>query len=151
MIRRGLWDVFQDYASGGRILWAEKSGRFWLPSAVSNGGGGLFFTAFRRLVAVRADSCLWLRPSPRHQAGVRQLAKHLFLCGPATAPAPSSAIRRTGFSLGEGLAKLFRLISPVMKYSKPARRFREAAGSALGARIKARGKGLSGRCPLPVS
>src|SRR4029077_3003033 len=85
---------------------------------------------------------------PRRPASAPRPAEHPFLCGPATAPALSFAVRRTGFSLGESLAYKFRLVSSVKKYSKPVSQPWEAARSSSGLGIKSLEDGAD--WPLPL-
>src|SRR5712692_4416724 len=112
--------------------------------------GSISFTAFRRPVAAWADHRLSLRPDHRRLASALRSAKRPSLCGPATALAPSFVVRRTGFSLGEGLAYKFRLVSPVKEYSKPVSRSWEAAGGASGLDSRLARMGLTGRCPVTI-
>src|SRR5713101_6176901 len=112
--------------------------------------GSISFTAFRRLVAAWADRRLSLRPDHRRLASALRSAKRPSLCGPATALAPSFVVRRTGFSLGEGLAYKFRLVSPVKEYSKPISRRWEAARGASGWDSRLARMGLTGRCPVTI-
>src|SRR5712692_2514211 len=112
--------------------------------------GSTSFTAFRRLVAASADLRLSLRPGHRRLASALRSAERPSLCGPATALAPSFVVRRTGFSLGEGLAYKFRLVSPVKEYSKPISRPWEAARGASGLDSRLARIGLTGRCPVTL-
>src|SRR5208337_208630 len=96
------------------------------------------------------DSCPCLRPDPRRPATARQDAEPQSPCGPATTPAPSFAILRADFSLGEGLAyksDVLRLLRHTVSQVRDAGKLPEVH---RGSESSCAARGLTGRCPVTI-
>src|ERR1700694_5498887 len=106
--------------------------------------------AFRRLVAASGDLHRSLRPDPRRPASAQRPAERPSLCGPATATCLAFAVRRTDFSLGEGLDCKFRLVTPVRNTVSQFRAPGKLPQVHRGWESSLSRMGLTGRCPVTI-